>query len=125
MMVTQLQNQDPLQPTSNENLLQQISQIGQMQSASDLQSSLQTMVLQDDISSASSMIGKQVSGEDSNGNPLSGTVNSVQVSNNQVSLSLDTGASLSLSQITSVQPGATAAAGPAAPAPSIASAITP
>ena len=33
MMITQLQNQDPLEPAKNEELLAQMSQIGQLQSA--------------------------------------------------------------------------------------------
>ena len=33
MMITQLQNQDPMQPADNNQLLAQMSQIGQLQSA--------------------------------------------------------------------------------------------
>ena len=40
MMVTQLQNQDPLNPTSSSDLLAQMSQIGQLQASTTLQSSL-------------------------------------------------------------------------------------
>ena len=36
MMVTQLQNQDPLEPAKNEQLLSQMSQIGQLQSQQEL-----------------------------------------------------------------------------------------
>ncbi len=111
MMVTQLQNQDPLQPTSSQDLLTQMSQIGQLQSSTDLQTSLQTLVLQDNVSAASNMIGKTVKGQDSQGNPMSGKVNSVHVANGQVSLELDSGQELSLSGVTDVTPAAAAAAG--------------
>ena len=46
MMITQLQNQDPLEPAKNQELLAQMSQIGQLQSANALQDSLKGMVLQ-------------------------------------------------------------------------------
>ena len=40
MMVTQLQNQDPMKPASNQELMQQMSQISSMQSSSSLQTLL-------------------------------------------------------------------------------------
>ena len=107
MMVTQLQNQDPLNPTSSSDLLAQMSQIGQLQSTTSLQSSLTSFGLQTSISSASSMIGKTVQGLDSNSNTVSGTVTSVQVASGNVSLSLDSGTTLPLSSVTSISPGPT------------------
>src|ERR1700689_2380296 len=79
MMVTQLQNQDPLNPTSSSDLLAQMSQIGQLQSSTTLQTTLQSFGLQTSLSSASSMTGKTVQGLDANNNPQSGVVTSVQV----------------------------------------------
>ena len=108
MMITQLQNQDPLKPEQSSELLSQMSQIGQLQSATDLQSSLKSMVLQNQVGSASSLIGKKVEGLDPRGQVLQGTVSSVSVSSDGVSLELDTGQSLPLSSVTSI------AAGPAA-----------
>jgi flagellar basal-body rod modification protein FlgD len=102
MMVTQLQNQDPLQPTSNQDLLAQMSQIGQMQAATDLQTSLQTITLQNNISSAGNLIGKMVTGQDQKGVPMNGLVNSVKVVDGAVSLELDNGKELSLSNITGI-----------------------
>jgi len=102
MMVTQLQNQDPLQPTSNQDLLAQMSQIGQMQAATDLQTSLKTISLQNNISSAGNLIGKMVAGQDERGAPLNGLVNSVKVVDGAVSLELDNGKELSLSNVTGI-----------------------
>ena len=111
MMVTQLQNQDPTQPTSNEEILQQISQIGQLQASDTLQTNLQTMVLQNSISSAGNLIGKTVQGIDSTGASLTGVVNSVQVQNGSVALQLDTGKSMLLSNVQNIsQPTATGTA---------------
>jgi len=102
MMVTQLQNQDPLSPTKNEDLLAQMSQIGQMEASTDLQTSLKTITLQNNISSAGNLIGKMVTGQDERGNPLNGLVNSVKVVDGAVSLELDNGKALSLSNITGI-----------------------
>ena len=102
MMITQLQNQDPLQPTSNQDLLQQMSQIGQLQSTTDLQSSLKTLTLQNNLSSAGNLIGKMVTGQDERGAPMQGLVNSVKVVDGAVSLELDNGKSLSLSNVTGI-----------------------
>ena len=52
MMITQLQNQDPMEPAKNQELLAQMSQIGQLQSATTLQESLKGMVTQNQIGSA-------------------------------------------------------------------------
>ena len=70
MMITQLQNQDPMEPAKNQELLAQMSQIGQLQSATSLQESLKGMVLQNQIGSASSLIGKTVQGLDSQDDPV-------------------------------------------------------
>jgi flagellar basal-body rod modification protein FlgD len=110
MMVTQLQNQDPTQPTSNEEILQQISQIGQLQSADTLQTDLSAMVLQNSISSAGNLIGKTVQGVDSTGATSSGVVNSVQVANGAVSLQLDSGKSMLLSNVQAISQAGTSTA---------------
>jgi flagellar basal-body rod modification protein FlgD len=111
MMVTQLQNQDPMEPAKNQELLAQMSQIGQLQSANSLQDSLKGMVLQNQIGSASALIGKTVQGLDSADDPVTGIVNSVKVASDGVSLELDTGKSLLLSRVTQIAPTAAAAAG--------------
>jgi len=111
MMVTQLQNQDPTQPTSNEEILQQISQIGQLQSADTLQTDLSAMVLQNSISSAGNLIGKTVQGLDQTGSTSSGTVNSVNVQNGSVLLQLDSGKQMLLSNVQSISQPATTTAG--------------
>ena len=101
-MVTELQNQDPLDPTDSNEMLQQMSEIGQLQSQDSLQTSLTGMVQQNQVSSAATMIGKVVSGTDSNNNAISGTVTGVQVNSSGVSLSLNTGSTLSMGSVTAI-----------------------
>ena len=107
LMVTQLQNQDPTSPTSNSELLQQMSQIGQLQSQSSLQTSLKDLVLQNNVGSASGMIGKNVEGTDATtGATLAGTVKGISVAKGSVMLKLDSGATISMSNITSIEDAA-------------------
>jgi flagellar basal-body rod modification protein FlgD len=103
MMITQLQNQDPLQPAKNEELLAQMSQIGQLESATMLQESLKGLVIQNQIAAAGNLIGKLVEGTDATGqNAIRGTVTSVRVTSDGVSLELDNGFSLPLSNVTTI-----------------------
>ncbi len=102
MMITQLQNQDPMEPAKNEELLAQMSQIGQLQSATTLQESLKGMVVQNQIGSAAGLIGKTVQGLDTNDDPITGLVTSVHVEKDGVSLELDSGKTLPLGRVTSI-----------------------
>jgi flagellar basal-body rod modification protein FlgD len=101
-MVTELQNQNPLDPTDSNEMLQQMSEIGQLQSQDTLQTDLTGMVQQNQVSAASNMIGKLVQGTDQNSNSISGLVTGVQVSSSGVSLSLNTGATMSMANVTAI-----------------------
>src|SRR5437762_6740868 len=74
MMITQLQNQDPMEPAKNEQLLAQMSQIGQLEASTNLQDSLKSLVLQNNIGSAGNLIGKTVQGLDEHGASIQGLV---------------------------------------------------
>lgn len=102
MMITQLQNQDPMEPAKNQELLAQMSQIGQLQSSTTLQESLKGLVLQNQIGSAGNLIGRLVEGADANQESISGMVNSVRVNKDGVYLELDNGKELALSNVTNI-----------------------
>jgi flagellar basal-body rod modification protein FlgD len=102
MMITQLQNQDPLEPAKNQELLAQMSQIGQLQSQTLLQESLHGMVLQQNVGAAGNLIGKVVEGVDDAGEPLDGLVTSVRVEKSEVLLELDNGKRLALGKVTGI-----------------------
>jgi len=108
MMVTQLQNQDPLEPAKNEALLAQMSQIGQLESSTQLQSSLKLLVVQNQIGSAASLMGKTVTGL-VNDQPVDGVVTSVKVTSDGVTLELDNGYALPLNNVSQIAPTPTAA----------------
>lgn len=64
IIFTELANQDPLQPNDSNALLEQLSNIRSIQSDIDLGSKLETLVTQNQLASASNLIGKLVSGVD-------------------------------------------------------------
>jgi flagellar basal-body rod modification protein FlgD len=102
LMVTQLENQDPTQPTSNQDLLTQMSQIGQLESSTSLQTTMTNVSLQSQVGSASALIGKEVTGVDASNNASSGVVNSVSVAGGSVTLNLASGDSMPLSGLASI-----------------------
>jgi flagellar basal-body rod modification protein FlgD len=101
MMITQLQNQDPVNPTSSDQILQQISQIDSIEATTTLTSSLNSVATDQGFQTASGLIGKQVQGVDSTGNPVSGTVDSVSFANGAASLNVGN-QTLQLSGISSI-----------------------
>lgn len=109
-MITQLQNQDPLNPTDPNSLMQQVSEIGQMQSTTQLQTTLTGLAQQTQIGAASNLMGQQVDGIDASNNQVSGLVTSVQVSSGGVNLELDSGSIVPLSNVTAIYPGSTTGA---------------
>jgi flagellar basal-body rod modification protein FlgD len=111
MMVTQLQNQDPMDPAKNSDLLAQMSQIGQLQSSTDLQSTLKSIMSQSQISSAGALIGKSVTGTLSDGKTsVTGLVESVRVVDGTANLQLENGAVVPLANVSAID-GAAAATG--------------
>ena len=111
MMMTQLEHQDPLNPTSSDQLMSQMSQIGQLQSTSQLQNTLTGLATQTQIGAASSLMGKQVTGLDANSNSVSGLVSAVQVTSTGVNLQLQSGSIMALTNVSSIAepPAATGA----------------
>jgi flagellar basal-body rod modification protein FlgD len=101
-MITELQNQDPLSPTDPNTMLQQISEIGQLQSSTTMQSDLAGMVQQNEVSAAAAMIGKEVQGTDANNNSINGIVSAVQITSSGVSLQLNTGSTMAMGNVTAI-----------------------
>lgn len=62
LLVAQLQQQDPLKPTDNQAILQQMSMIRQLQSSTDLQGTLSSLATQQRMGTTASLIGKYVIG---------------------------------------------------------------
>jgi len=102
LMINQLQHQDPLNPTDSNQLLTQMSQISNLQSNTNMSDSLKSLTLQQSIGAAGNLIGKKVEGLDDSGQKVTGTVTSVRVENNAVSLETDGGKTLPMKNLTNV-----------------------
>ena len=104
LMITELQNQDPLNPMDNAQILQQISQIREIQASDQMRDTLQSVLLGQNLASASGMLNKQVTGLTDSGDEVQGTVTRVSVADNKVSLTID-GKQVSLTNIREVVGG--------------------
>lgn len=111
VMITQLENQDPVNPTDSNQLLTQLSQISQLQSNTDMQSNISALTLQQSIGAAGNLIGKQVKGIATTGESVTGSVAGVQVQDHTVYLQLDSGKELPMQNVTTIAAQTTAAAG--------------
>ncbi|OYV92955.1 MAG: hypothetical protein B7Z73_04110 [Planctomycetia bacterium 21-64-5] len=101
LLITQLKNQDPLNPTNSDQMLQQISEIDNIEATTNLSSSLNSVATDQGFQTASALIGKQVQGVDASGNPVSGTVDSASFTNGAASLTVGS-QTMPLSSISSV-----------------------
>ena len=101
MLITELKNQDPTQPVSNAELLQQLSQMQALQSNVELNTTLKSFSNDQQISSGASFLGKVVSGTDSNQNPVSGVADSVFLQNGTLMIGIGS-SSLSVANVTGV-----------------------
>ena len=101
MLITELQNQDPTQPVSNTELLQQLSQMQALQSNVELNSTLSTFANNQQITSGASFLGKVVTGTDSNNNPVNGVADSVFLQNGTLMIGVGS-SSLSVASVTGV-----------------------
>lgn len=79
LLITELQNQDPLNPMDNAQMLDQISQIREIGSTNQLTETLSTLAVGQELSMASNLIGKQVAALDSNADSVEGVVDRVSV----------------------------------------------
>ena len=61
LLIAELQNQDPLNPMENSELVQQISQIREISATNQLSDTLTSVLLGQNTATASSLIGKRVS----------------------------------------------------------------
>lgn len=79
LFIAELQNQDPLDPMDNQAMIEQISQIRQIESSSRLNDTLETVALGQSMSSAVSLIGQTITGLSDNSEMITGQVDRVTV----------------------------------------------
>ncbi len=102
LLITQLQNQDPANPMDSDQLLNQISQMRALQANLELESSLKGLTLGQQLSSATSFIGKTVTAvTGSDQTEVSGMVESVVVKDGAALLRVN-GQQIPMADITGV-----------------------
>jgi flagellar basal-body rod modification protein FlgD len=77
LMITELQNQDPLNPLENTEILQQISQIREIGATGKLTETLEAVLLGQNLTSATSMIGKTIEALSDDAQTVRGIVDKV------------------------------------------------
>ncbi|HJN07151.1 MAG TPA: flagellar hook capping FlgD N-terminal domain-containing protein [Pirellulaceae bacterium] len=79
LMVTELQNQDPLDPMDNSEILAQISQIRSISATDQLSETLGSVLLGQNMATASGLIGKRINALSDGADPVDGVVDRVTV----------------------------------------------
>jgi flagellar basal-body rod modification protein FlgD len=105
LMMTSLQNQNPLDPSSQDptQYLTELAQMTGVEQETDTTQNTQDSAQTQSVSQAISMIGDSVTYTDqSTGDPVTGTVSSVQITSAGPSLTVDGVAGISLSNLTNV-----------------------
>ena len=105
LLITQLTNQDPLEPTGNEEMLRQISSIRDIELSTTMTESLQGLTGRQSFASASALIGQYVTAlSGAEGATQSGLVVGVRFTDtNSAVLQLSSGVEVPMEQVSAVQ----------------------
>ena len=104
LLVAQLSYQDPLEPTSNEDIVNQISSIRDIEASTTLTQTLESLAQNQGFGSAAALIGQYVSGtaagQDGSSASVSGVVVGLRIEpDGTIMLLLDTGEELSMGSV--------------------------
>lgn len=86
LMITELQNQDPLNPMDNAQVLNQLGQMQSINASQKLSTTLDSVLLGQNLSSSAALIGKNVAGLDDASKEVSGQVESVFIKDGKAKL---------------------------------------
>ena len=92
LLVLQMQNQNPLEPIENNEMLAQLAQFSALEQMNNLNESFELLsgnIDQLNFISASALVGRQVIGVDMTGQPIEGTVQRVHLDGSLVYLTID------------------------------------
>ena len=79
LMIAELQNQDPLNPMENSEMIQQLGEMRSITATDSLTKTLDAVLLGQNLTTASGLIGKEVSALTDAGDSVSGQVDRVSV----------------------------------------------
>lgn len=98
LLIAQMQNQDPMDPTSATDFMTELADFSTVEGMT----SLNTSFTLQNLEQSANLIGQTVQYTDANGNAASGVVNAVAMDNGQVQLDIND-ADVSLSQLTAIE----------------------
>ncbi len=100
LLITEMQNQDPLNPLDNKDMLAQISQLREVGATDKLTSTLNSVLLGQSIASATNLIGAEVDAVSDDNQKITGIVKQVAIENGEPRLIIDSafGATPSIEQ---------------------------
>ena len=101
LLVTQLRNQDPLNPTDSAQFATQLAQFSTLEELQKLNGSFSDMLTLQQLSGGSSLIGRTITFLPTGGSATQGVVSGLGVQNGKVLLSIN-GNNVPLDQVTGV-----------------------
>ena len=99
ILFTELSKQDPLKPSDSSALLEQMSSLRSIQSSIDLSQKLDSLVSQNQLSTAGTLIGRRVTGLDQTSHRVDGIVASVSRTKDGPVLTLKSGERIAFDHI--------------------------
>jgi flagellar basal-body rod modification protein FlgD len=90
LLIAQLQNQDPTNPTSNEQIVTQLSQMQSLQSNLDLSGTLKNLSNSQQLSNSANFLGRTIDGTTTDGKAVTGKVDRVLIREGQGFLKVGT-----------------------------------
>jgi flagellar basal-body rod modification protein FlgD len=79
LLVAELQNQDPMSPMDSAQIVQQVSEIRSIQASTELHTTLEAVLLGQNVATASGLIGQTISGLTDDAEQITGQVDRVSV----------------------------------------------
>jgi flagellar basal-body rod modification protein FlgD len=102
LLITQLQNQDPLNPMEDREFISQMAEFSSLEKTEKLYSLLENKLSSNQVIDNSNLIGKEITA-DVEGIEMSGIVEAVKSSDNKVLAVLDSGSEIDINNITQVK----------------------
>jgi len=89
LLVTELQNQDPLNPVDNKEFIAELAQFSSLEQMQNMNTSFQTLLTQQSLSQlnfAVNLVNHNIVGTDSSGNQVTGAVTNIDYSSGNTSV---------------------------------------
>jgi flagellar basal-body rod modification protein FlgD len=102
LLIAQIQNQNPLEPVSDTDFLNQLAQFSTVQGIQTLNASFGEMLKLQQLTQGSELLGKQIEFTQDDGTSQTGRVNSVVVDNGKILLEIGNGTQVPLDQVKTI-----------------------